>query len=214
MGHRSNPLLRFLLAIIDTGWWLAPPSRRREWRRQWRADILSEWQWVARHPHGVGARVSLVRRASGALRHAFWLRLHVRSLEMISQDIRYGWRLMVRKPGFTAAAVLTLGLGIGANVTMFSWVDGTLRRQVQGVPDRDRDRLVVLLGTTRTRSDLSLSYPAFLDYRQQRPDSVEDLIAFTLAPMNLRTDGDPQRVFGQLVSGNFFDGTVATPCSS
>jgi macrolide transport system ATP-binding/permease protein len=205
---KRSPLLRFLLAIIDTGWWLAPPSRRREWRRQWRADILHEWQWLARHPRA-SAIPSLLGRAAGALRHAFWLRLHVRSLEMISQDIRYGWRLMVRKPGFTAVAVLTLGLGIGANVTMFSWVESAMRRQVQGVPDPDR--LVALLGTTRIRSDLSFSYPDFIDYRERRPDSVEDLIAYTLAPMNLRTNGDPQRVFGQLVSGNFFDALGVRP---
>jgi predicted permease len=209
MTPRKGPLLRLLLAIIDTGWWLAPASRRREWRRQWRADILHEWQRRTKHPRGLGDRVGLVGRAAGAWRHAFWLRLHVRRLEMITQDLRYGWRLMVRKPGFTAVAVLTLGLGIGANVTMFSWIDSTLRRQVQGVPDRDR--WVVLLGTTRTRSDLSLSYPDFVDYRGRRPDSVEDLIAFTLVPMNLRTDGDSQRVFGELVSGNFFDALGVRP---
>ena len=128
---------------------------------------------------------------------------------MITQDIRYGWRLMVRKPAFTAVAVLTLGLGIGANVTMFSWVESTLQRQIHGVPDGDR--LVAMNGTTRTRSDLSLSYPDFVDYRQRRPESVEDLIAYTLAPMNLRTEGDPQRVFGQLVSGNFFDALGVRP---
>jgi hypothetical protein len=149
------PLLRFLLAIIDTGRWLAPPSRRRDWRRQWRADILHEWQWLTRHPGGIGARAGLLGRATGALRHAFWLRLHVRSLEMITQDFRYGWRLMMRKPGFTVVAVLTLGLGIGANVTIFSWVDDMLRRPIHGVADGDR--LVSLNGTTRTRRDLSLS---------------------------------------------------------
>jgi predicted permease len=196
-------LLRALLAIVDAGWWLAPPSRRREWRRQWRADILHEWGWLTRRGHGPAGHAGLLRRVAGALRHAFWLRLHVRRLEMITQDIRYGWRLMIRKPAFTLVAVLTLGLGIGANTTMFSWAETTMQRQIGGVPNGDR--FVALNGTTRTRSDLSLSYPDFVDYRSRRPDSVDDLIVYTLVPMNLRTDGDPQRVFGQLVSGNFFD---------
>jgi len=128
---------------------------------------------------------------------------------MITQDIRYGWRLMVRKPAFTMVAVLTLGLGIGANVTMFSWVQSTMQRQIHGVPDGDR--LLVLNGTTRTRNDLSLSYPDFVDYRTRRPETIEDVIVSTLAPMNLRTNGDPQRVFGQLVSGNFFDALGVRP---
>jgi macrolide transport system ATP-binding/permease protein len=200
---RRGPLLRLLLAVIDTGWKLAPPSRRREWRRQWRADILHEWRWLATRQRGIGDRAVLVRRVAGALRHAFWLRMHVRGLEMITQDIRYGWRLMVRQPAFTLVAVLTLGLGIGANVTMFSWVENSMRRQVGGVANSSR--IVALNGTTRSRLDLSISYPDFIDYRQRRPDSVDDLIAFTLMPMSLRTSGEPVRVFGQLVSANFFD---------
>src|SRR3989442_13718220 len=103
---KRSPVLRFLLAIIDTGWWLAPASRRREWRRQWRADIWHEWQWQARHAHGVADRAGLVRRAAGALRHAFWLRSHVRSLEMITHDLRYGWGLMRSNPGFKVTAVV------------------------------------------------------------------------------------------------------------
>ena len=207
--RHTSVLLRLLFAIIDAGWWLAPPSHRRAWRRQWRADLVHEWRWLSRTRGGVGDRATLIRRATGALRHAFWLRLHVRRLEMITQDLRYGWRLMVRKPAFTAVAVTTLGLGIGANVTMFSWVQSTGQRQLHGVPHGDR--LMALNGTTRSRADLSFSYPDFVDYRQRRPASVEDLIAFTLAPMNLRQGGDAQRVFGQLVSGNFFDALGVRP---
>jgi len=205
----KGPLLRLLLAIIDTGWWLAPPARRREWRRQWRADILHEWQRIARQRDG-STRSGLVIRAAGALRHAFWLRLHVRRLEMITQDIRYGWRLMVRKPAFHLVAVLTLGLGIGANVSMYSWVNGRMRHLLGGV--ERQDRLVALNGTTRTRNELSLSYPDFEDYRRRLPASVEDLVAYTMLPMNMRVDnGDPQRVFGEMVSGNYFEALGVHP---
>ncbi len=200
---QRSPLLRLLLAVIDVGRWLAPPSRRREWRRQWRADIWHEWKWLDVHPRGVAGHATLASRTVGALRHALWLRGHVRRLEMITHDLRYGWRQMVRRPGFTGVAVLTLGLGIGANVTMYSWVDGRMRRQLVGV--EHADRIVALNTVARTRADLGSSYPDFVDYRQRRPESVDDLIAYTLAPMNMRTVGDPQRVFGELVSGNYFD---------
>jgi predicted permease len=202
MNRAPGPLLRMLLAVIDAGRWLAPPSRRRQWRRQWRADIWHASHWLDRDPHGGAGATTLVRRTAGALHHAFWLRLHVRNLEMITHDLRYGWRMMLRKPGFTAAAVLTLGLGIGVNVTMFSWLDATMRRQLNRVSDPDR--FVALNNTTRTRSDISLSYLDFVDYRNRRPDSVDDLVAFALVPMSMRTDGDPVRVFGDLVSGNYF----------
>jgi predicted permease len=198
----NGPVLRALLAIVEAAAWLAPKSRRREWRRQWRADLVHEWRWRSAHPRGAAHRARLLPQLTGALRHALWLRMHVRRIEMITHDLRYGWRLMLRRPGFTAIAVLTLGLGIGANVTIFSWIDSTLRRQMRGVPHADR--FVAMNGTTRTRADLGFSYLDVLDYRARRPDSVEDVIAFAFTPMNLRTTGDPQRAFGQLVTGNYF----------
>jgi len=122
---------------------------------------------------------------------------------MITQDLRYGWRQIARRPGFAAVAALTLGLGIGANVSMFSFVDRRLREQIPGV--EHVERFFSLNGTSRTRTDLNTSYPDFVDLRQRRPSGVEDLLAYILAPMNMRTDGDPQRVFGEIVSGNYFD---------
>jgi hypothetical protein len=50
----------------------------------------------------VTGRAALIRRTAGAVRHAFWLRGHLRGIEMVSQDLRYGWRSLVRKPGFDA----------------------------------------------------------------------------------------------------------------
>jgi len=203
MKSQPGPLMRFLLFVINTGRWLAPASRRREWRRQWRADLWHEWQWLRRHPRGVVGQASLIGRAAGAWRHAFWLRGHVRRLEMISHDLRYGWRLMLRKPGFTAIAVLTVGLGIGVNVMTYSWVESFLRRPIPGAADPGR--LMLLDGMTGTRDSITISHPDFRDYRARRPPGVDDIIAYTIAPLSLRTDGEPQRVWGQIVSGNYFD---------
>lgn len=194
--------LRALLALLAAVRWLAPSSRRGDWHRQWRADVWHEWQWASRQPGARVRQASLIARVGGAVRHAFWLRLYVRRLEMISQDLRYGWRLMVRQPGFTAAAVLMLGLGIGASVTIFSWLQVAFQ-PLAGVPHADR--LVMLHGTTRTRRDLSTSYPNLVDYRASRPDSVEDLIGQSVVPLNLSTDGNAERLYGLIVTGNYFD---------
>jgi predicted permease len=210
MAPRVNALLRVLYAAIDAGRWLAPPSRRRAWRRQWRADVAHEWQWMERQDRGLAARAGLVARLAGAFRHAFWLRLHVRRIEMITQDLRYGWRLMVRKPAFTLVAVLTLGLGIGANVSMYSWLDGRLRHLLDGV--ERADRIVALNTTLNGRTDVPISHPTFVDLRDRRPGSVEELIAYTLAPMHMRVgSGEPQRVFGEFVSGNYFTALGVRP---
>lgn len=203
MKPPPGPFLCFLLFLINAGRWLAPASRRREWRRQWRADIWHEWRWLRRHPRGMAGSAGLVGRAAGAFRHAFWLRGHVRRLEMISHDLRYGWRSLVRQPGFMAVAVLTLGVGIGANVMIYSYVETFLRRPIPGAADPQHLRL--LDGMTGTRNGITVSYPEFRDYRERRPEGVDDIIAYTVLPMSLRTGVDAERVWGQVVSGNYFD---------
>ena len=128
---------------------------------------------------------------------------------MLANDLRLAWRLIVRRPAFTFVAVLILGLGIGANATIFSWVETILLKPLPGVADQDR--LVAIRGTTPTRNNLSFSYPNYLDLRSARPEGFEDLIAFRAAAMNLRADGGPVRVWGELVTANFFDVLRVTP---
>ena len=121
---------------------------------------------------------------------------------MLTHDVRFAWRMLAGRPFFSLVAVLMLGLGIGANATIFSWVETVILRPIPGV---DVSRLVALHGTTSARSDLSFSYPNVVDLRAMRPDGIDDLIAFRGVAMNLRADGEPRRIWGQMVTPNFFD---------
>jgi macrolide transport system ATP-binding/permease protein len=121
---------------------------------------------------------------------------------MLVHDIRFAWRMTVQRPAFTAVAILILGLGIGANATIFSWVQTTLLEPMPGVAEQNR--LVALRGTLPTRPDLSFSYLNFLDLQTARPPGLEDIIAFRGLAMSLRADGEPTRVWGELVTPNFF----------
>src|SRR5215218_8862528 len=117
------------------------------------------------------------------------------------QDLRYGLRTLAKNPGFTAAAVVTLGLGIGANTAIFSVVNGVLLSPLAG---RDPDRLVLLWESTKDTPQIPVSYPNYLDWRQ-RTRSFEDIAAFNgFDQFTMTGQGDPERVHGGLASGNLF----------
>jgi predicted permease len=127
---------------------------------------------------------------------------------MLSHDLKFGWRMLVSRPAFTLVAVLILGLGIGANATIFSWVESVI---LQPIPAVESSPLIALHGKTISRDDLSFSYPDFLDLRSAHPEGLEDLIAFRGVAMNLRGNGEPVRLWGELVTPNFFDVLRVTP---
>ena len=123
-------------------------------------------------------------------------------METLWQDLKYGARMLAKNPGFTAVAVLTLALGIGANTTIFSWLNAVLLEPVPGA--EASNELVMVLGTSRAQPRISLSYPDFVDFRERATSFAgiagQEELAFAMAG-----DGPPERIFGQLVSGNFFD---------
>jgi putative ABC transport system permease protein len=122
------------------------------------------------------------------------------------KDLRYAVRMMLRQPGFTVVAVLTLGLGIGANSAIFSVVNAVL---LKPLPYPSPEQLV-MLWESKTESSLgsrfkgTASYPNFKDWREQN-DSFADLAAYQQAGYSLAGKDAPERVTGTMVTPNFFD---------
>ncbi len=120
------------------------------------------------------------------------------------QDLKYGLRMLAKNPSFTAVVVVSIAIGIAANVTAFSIVNGLF---LGDLPVKEPERLVSF---SNSRSDFS--YPDYLDYRDQTRQVFEDISAtFPLAPASLGGSGEPERLWGQLVSGNFFSVMGANP---
>jgi putative ABC transport system permease protein len=123
-------------------------------------------------------------------------------MRSLIRDIRYGFRSFLKRPGFTAIAIVTLALGIGANTAIFSLVNTVLLRPL---PVPHPEQLVEVYGTFHNGADYTIqSYLNYKDYRD-RNDVFSGLIAYRFAPMSVSHEGRNERVWGYLVSGNYFE---------
>ena len=122
-------------------------------------------------------------------------------IETLRQDLRYALRTLWARPGFTLIVVVTLALGIGANATIFTWIKEVLLEPLPGI--QRPEELVEIWGDTRNNSALSLSYPDYKDFRD-RNVVLSGLIAHQVLAFNLGRGGKPERVWGAIVSGNYF----------
>ncbi len=128
-------------------------------------------------------------------------------MDQLWRDLRFGLRQLARSPGFTAVAVLTLGLGIGANTAIFSVVNAVLLRPL---PYENPSRLVAVGEVRPDGSRNTVSYQNFLDWRQAS-DAFQSLALFRDKAFNLAGAGEPERLIGALVSADFFRVLGATP---
>ncbi|PYJ80197.1 MAG: hypothetical protein DME22_24390, partial [Verrucomicrobia bacterium] len=116
-------------------------------------------------------------------------------------DLKFACRQLLKNPGFTAMAVLTLALGIGANTAIFSLINIVLFRSS---PVADPDRILSVGPMGRNGLGPALSYPNYVDLRD-RNEVFSGLFATRYAPVSLSRGGRNERIWGLLVSGNYFD---------
>jgi putative ABC transport system permease protein len=131
-------------------------------------------------------------------------------MQSLLQDLRYGARMLLKNPGFTVIAVLTLALGIGANTAIFSLTDQILLRRL---PVEKPKELVVLRspgpkgGHVWSDGDdaASFSYPMYKDLRDRGANVFSGLLARFAIPLSVAGVGQTERADGELVSGNYFE---------
>jgi predicted permease len=120
----------------------------------------------------------------------------------IWQDVRYALRMIAKAPGFAAIAILTLALGIGANTTIFSWVNSALLNPVPGLSN---PKEVVALSLGKAGDDpFGFTYPD-IEAMRDGQQSFTGITACNIAAMSLTGKGKPERVWGMIASANYFD---------
>src|SRR5215813_11444860 len=127
----------------------------------------------------------------------------------ILQDLRYGARMMLRNPGFTAVALLAITLGIGANTTTFSAIDATLFHPFN-FPNQERLVMLWERGLEQNFSRGSVSPANALDWKEQN-QTLDDVAVINYRYFDLSENDQQERFFGYFVSASFFDILGAQP---
>jgi len=182
--------LRRFIALLSR---LVPGAERREFRAEWDAELATDPSFT---------------RAIGALSDAWCLHRQQWSLDMLSQDFRYGLRVLARRPVYTLLVILTLAIGIGATTAVFSVINGVLLRPL---PYPDDQRLVVVWENDRL--NLKPRYPVapanYDDWRNGTP-AFERLAAFVGGGGRLAAGEETFHVNVITVTTDLFD-TLGVP---
>jgi macrolide transport system ATP-binding/permease protein len=121
-------------------------------------------------------------------------------MQTLFQDLRYGARLLLKNPGFSLIALLSLALGIGATTAIFSLVNTVLLRPL---PVVQPDQLQAISVQVKNGGVAAFSYPNYVDFRD-RNEVLSGIYASRIAPMGLSHNGNNERIWGYEVTGNYF----------
>jgi len=189
---------------------IVPRRLRADWQSEWEAELrcreamLEEWERLK-----LLTKIDLLRRSMGAFWDALWMQSYRWEDDMI-QDIRFALRLMIKNPGFTFIAVLTLALGIGVNTAILSIVNGFLIRPLSV---ESSDELIVPYWGSKKDAEVlggSCSYANYIDLRDQNK-SLTGLFAWQMQAAGISTDESSddntraELAWGEIVTSNYFD---------
>ncbi len=185
-------LIRFIGLIV-------PRRLRADWRQEWEAELqyreelLTQWERLTWRN-----KLDLLRRSTSAFWDAMVLQPKRWEDEMI-QDLRFGVQMLCKHKSLTFIAVLTLGLGIGANTAIFSVVNGVL---LKSLPFPQAERLMFVYEASPTSQQLSVPYLNLRDWQQQQT-VFANVTGYTTDSVVLTGTGDPERITGRIVTANF-----------
>ncbi|MGH9852816.1 MAG: ABC transporter permease, partial [Blastocatellia bacterium] len=181
---------------------IVPQRLRADWRQEWEAELryreelLAEWDKL-----NWQTKLDLLWRSTSAFWDALWLQPRRWEDEMF-QDLRFGIRMLLKQPGFTLIAVLTLAIGISANTVVFSIINAVLLRPR---PVAAPERLVELYSSdARNNPYGGSSYQDYLSFREQG-EVFSGLAAYRHGRYKLGGEDGVEPVIGEAVSGNYFD---------
>src|SRR5438876_7542319 len=116
-------------------------------------------------------------------------------------DLKFAFRQLLKNPGFTAVAVLTLALGIGANLAVLSLINGMFLRPLPGI--QNPNGLLTIGGADRAGGFGDVSFPNYLDLGN-RNSVFSEVAAFAESPFSVSADSLTERLIGEMVSANYF----------
>lgn len=190
-GSRSEKIFRFALRLL-------PFDFRTNYEREM-AGAFREQNREAEKQLGAVSFVRLWGEAIGGI----FRTAPPEHWEILRQDCAYAFRIMVKNKGFTAVAVLTLALGIGANTAIFSVVHSVL---LNPLPYKQGQQLIFIRQQALKANvdDIGFSVPEIMDYRRQS-QTLSSLVEYHVMSFTLFGHGDPDRVKAAVVSWNYFD---------
>ena len=179
---------------------IVPRRLRADWRQEWEGELrhretqLAQWEQL-----NWRTRLELLWHSLGAFVDALWLQPRRWEDEMI-QDLRFGVRMLLKHRSFTAVAIVSLALGIGANTAIFSVVNAVLLRPL---PFKDPEQLMSVSSSRTDRNDAPFTMADFIDYRDQNR-TLEQISAYGNIGLSLVSNERTEQLQGLRVSANLF----------